>query len=105
VRRAIVRLRHMIEDALRGSGTDTGNRCITRKPANAIAYDFDKAQHRHTSLDVRGVEKLQGAELDKGCEAGEFDFQRPAIEDARKTPCCLRSVPSLPGLEDRSITM
>src|SRR5258707_1014818 len=90
------------QSAPRGSGTDTRQQVHHAEAGDAIARIFDKAQQRQHVLDVRGVEKLQAAELDEwDVAAGEFDFQRPAMRGrTEEHHLLLKEGPFLAGLED-----
>jgi Transketolase, C-terminal domain len=73
-------LRHVIEHALRGCGADAGQKMQQPEAGNAVTGIFDEAQERQHVLDVRGVEKLQPAELhERNVAAGQFDFERSAV--------------------------
>jgi len=57
-----------------------GMRCITRNPAIAVAWVFDKAQQRQDVSDMHGIEKLQTAVFDKGnIPPCQLDFERSAV--------------------------
>ena len=62
------------------AGSDAGQQVQQPEAGDAIARIFDEAQQRQHVLDVRGVEKLQSAELDeRDVPARQFDFERTAV--------------------------
>ena len=57
-----------------------GQQMQQAEAGDAVARIFDEAQQRQHVLDVRGVEKLQPAELhERDVAAGEFDLERTAV--------------------------
>src|SRR6202042_1873704 len=66
---------HRIENALRQSRSYTRQQLQYAKSGNAVTRILDKAQHRQQILDVRGVEKLQPAELhERNVAACQLEF-------------------------------
>src|ERR1700757_2096387 len=73
-------LRHLVEYALRGSGTDTRQQVQHPKTGDPIARVLHEPQQRKDVLDVRGVKKLQAAKFhERHVATGEFDLQRSAV--------------------------
>src|ERR1700738_4479681 len=61
---------------------------------NAVTRIFDKPQQRQHVLDVRGIKKLQAAELhERDIATGQFDFKRaPVARRRNKQGCSFSSV-------------
>lgn len=75
---------------MRGSGTNTRQQMHDPEAGDPIAWILHEPQQGEHVLDVRGVKKLQTAELhERDVMTGELDLQRPAMRGRPEKHCLL----------------